>query len=337
MRYLIYGAGAIGGLLGGHLTAAGHDVTLVTRGAHREAMANRGLILRQRNGATETIRVHAVLPGEEKPPYDVVYVTLKAHQIEGSAEHIATLRARDGCFVFVQNGLPWWYFDRIDSPHAGTVLKTLDPAGKLARTFPTETIVGSVIFKPLDFIEPGVILHAHAPSDRLVIGEVDNTLTPRLEAIAADLGPAGLKTEISGDIRKAKWTKLLSNSVWNLLCAITQARTDQVATYPPTRALATAMMMETLAVARAAGAALDADPAQIVGDNAKRPARTISTLVDVRMGRQLEIDALNRSIIEMGELLGVPTPCLRNVGACAGLLDQCIVEQGVAIRPVPIR
>ena len=95
MRYLVYGAGAIGGLIGGLLTAAGHPVTVVTRGAHREAMAPRGLVIHERaTGRTDTIRVNAVLPGEESGPYDVVYVTLKAHQIAASAEHIASLRAR---------------------------------------------------------------------------------------------------------------------------------------------------------------------------------------------------------------------------------------------------
>ena len=323
MRYLIYGAGAVGGFIGGLLTAAGHNVTLVTRGAHREAMAARGLVLRERvSGHVETIAVDAVLPGEEKPPYDVVYVTLKSHQIAGSADHIASLCAKDGFYVFVQNGLPWWYFDRIASPHSGTRLKTLDPDGTLGRVFPVETIVGSVIFKPLDLVEPGTISHAHAASDRLVVGEVDNSITPRLETVAADLGPAGFRTEISNDIRKAKWTKLLSNSVWNPLCALTQARANQIASYPPSRDLAIAMMKETLAVATAAGATLDAKPEKIVDDMAKRTAPISSTLADVRAGRQLELDALSRAIIEIGQLTGVPTPCLKTVAACAGVLDN---------------
>ena len=72
MRMVVYGAGSIGGYLGGILTAAGHDVTLVTRGAQREALANRGLIIRGRvSGERGPIRCNAVLPGKEKPPYDV--------------------------------------------------------------------------------------------------------------------------------------------------------------------------------------------------------------------------------------------------------------------------
>jgi 2-dehydropantoate 2-reductase len=160
MRYLVYGAGTIGGLLGGLLAQAGHDVTLVARGAHRRAMAERGLIIHERaSGRTDTVAVRAVEPEAVQGTFDVVYVTLKAHQIAGSADAVAKLRADDGCFVFCQNGLPWWYFDGIDSPLAGTRLKTLDPDGALARTFPTQTIVGSLIFKPCEMPEPGTLSH----------------------------------------------------------------------------------------------------------------------------------------------------------------------------------
>ena len=87
MRMLVYGAGAIGSYLGAILTSAGHDVTLLTRGAQHEALSTRGLVLKGKlSGRPEPIRVHAIRPGEEKPPYDIVFVTLKAHQIAPSAE-----------------------------------------------------------------------------------------------------------------------------------------------------------------------------------------------------------------------------------------------------------
>lgn len=338
MRYLVYGAGTIGGLLGGLLSKAGHDVTLVTRGAHRQAMAERGLIIHEKaSGRIDTIAVKTIQPEAVQGTYDVVYVTLKAHQIAGSAEAIAKLRAEDGCFVFCQNGLPWWYFDRIESPHAGTRLKTLDPDGKLARIFPVQTIVGSLIFKPCDMVEPGTLSHTAAASDRLVIGEVDNALTPRMDSIAADMNGSGLKCEVSTDIRKSKWTKLLNNAVWNPLCALTQSGNNQVAKFGPTRELAAAMIAEAKAVAASVGIILDVDPQKTADDMAKRPPATSSTLADVRSGRQLELDALCRSVIEMAGLTGVPVPFLRAITACAGLLDQRIVEDGVYLRPMPVR
>ena len=337
MRMIIYGAGAIGGYLGGLLSAAGADVTLVGRGKHREVMADQGLKLDNRtNPRPDRIKVNAVLPGEEKPPYDVVFVTLKAHSVEANAERIAALRAQDGCFVILQNGLPWWYFDRIDSPYADRPLKTLDPNGTLARVLPSEHVLGGVIFKPIDMYEPGSLRFADAPSDRIVIGEVDNRASPRGEAIAKAVTPAGWNTEVSTDIRTTIWTKLVGNAVWNPLCAITQGAANDIASFPPTRDLAIAMMKEAAAVAASAGAKVSVNAEKAVADVSTRKSPISSTLADVRAGRQLELAALCWSIIEIGEITGVPTPHLRNVAACAGMLDRYIVNSKSAIRPESI-
>jgi ketopantoate reductase len=74
-----------------------------------------------------------------------------------------------------------------------------------------------------------------------------------------------------------------------------------------------------------------------VAEVASRPAMLSSTLGDVRAGRQLELAALDLAIIEMGELTGVPTPNLRAITACAGVLDERIVKDGIAVRPVSVR
>ena len=337
MRIIVYGAGAIGGYLGALLSAAGQDVTLVARGRHREVMAAEGLKLDDRtHPRPERIKVNAVPPGEEKPPYDVVFVTLKAHSVEANAERIAALRAKDGCLVILQNGLPWWYFDRIDSPYAGRALKTLDPNGTLARILPSEHVLGGVIFKPIDMYEPGALRFVDAPSDRIVIGEVDNRASPRGEAIARVVTPAGWKTEVTTDIRTTIWTKLVGNAVWNPLCAITQGAANDIAAFPPTRDLAIAMMKEAAAVAAAAGAKINVNAEKAVADVSTRKSPISSTLADVRAGRQLELAALCWSIIEIGEITGVPTPHLRNVAACAGMLDRYIVNSRSAIRPESI-
>ena len=338
MRMVIYGAGAVGGYLGGLLSAAGADVTLVGRGKHREVMATQGIKFDNKTTPRpERIKVRAVLPGEEKPPYDVVFVTLKAHHVEPNAERIAALRAKDGCVVILQNGLPWWYFDRIQSPYAGRPLRTLDPNGALARILPSEHVIGGVIFKPIDLYEPGALRFVDAPSDRIVIGEVDNRASARAAAISEAVTPAGWRTEVSTDIRTAIWTKLVGNAVWNPLCALTQSAANDIAAFAPTRDLAIAMMREAAAVAVAAGAKVSVDAEKAVAAVADRKSPISSTLADVRAGRQLELAALSWSIIEIGEICGVPTPSLRTVAACAGMLDRYIVTSGSAIRPESIR
>lgn len=335
MKILVYGSGAIGGYLGAILSAAGEDVTLVGRGAVYDAMASRGVILEgPKSGRPDPIKVRAVRPGEEKPPYDLIFVTLKAHQLAGAAQHVRALGGKDAIFVFPQNGIPWWNFDGIASKYQGTKLKTLDPDGVLSRTFESANIVGGVAFKPTDVPGPAHIKLADSPVDSLTIGEIDNRMSERLQAIANITSNAGWKGVPVADIRKVKWTKLLSNAVWNTLGVITQATPTEAASFAPTAALALAMTREVIALAGATGSPLDVDAARLVADVTKRVSLPTSTLQDVRAGRTLELDALINVLLEMGELTGVATPNLSVVAACANMVNQRIAMDRVAIKPV---
>jgi 2-dehydropantoate 2-reductase len=338
MRTLVYGAGAIGGFLGARLTHADEDVTLVARGAQYEALANRGVILEgPRSGLPAPVKVRVCKPGEEKGPYDVVFVTLKSQQIAAAAQHLRGLVAKDGVFVFPQNGLPWWYFQGIESKFKGAQLKSLDPDGVLARTFEPRMIIGGVSIKPADLVEPGRIRLPDAETDALVIGEIDNTKSARVQAIADMATRAGWTGRVTDDVRKAKWSKLLSNAVWNSLGAITQSTAREAAEFPGTRPLAVALMRELIAVAAAVGTTLDADPETVVDGVAKRASLPTSTLQDVRAGRPLEMDAIVNAVLELGQMTGVATPSLAVVAACVNLLNQRICDDRVAIRPVKVQ
>ncbi len=335
MKVLVYGAGAIGGYLGAILTASGEDVTLVARGAQYDALSSRGIRLEgPRSGRPDPIKVRVCKPGEENGPYDVVFVTLKSQQIADAAQHLRGLVAKDGVFVFPQNGIPWWYFDGIDSKYRGTQLKTVDPDGVLSRTFEPQMIIGGTALKPADMIASGHIKLPDAETDALVIGEIDNSVTPRVQEIAAMTTRAGWNGRVSEDVRKVKWTKLTGNAVWNSLGAITQSTGREVAEFPGTRPLAIALMREVIAVAEAVGTKLDADPEAVVSGVAKRVSLPTSTLQDVRAGRPLEMDAIVNVVLELGALTGVPTPSLNVVAACVNLLNQRICVDGVAIKPV---
>lgn len=337
MRILVYGAGAVGGFIGGILAAAGRDVTLVARGAHYEAMARRGLVLEgPRSGRPQPIPVRVCRPGEEQPPYDLVIVGLKSHQLAGAARHIAGLVARDGMILLGQNGLPFWYFQKIDSPLRGARIPSLDPDGTLAAAFPVDAIVGGVMNKPADLVEPGRIRLADQPGDRLVIGELDNRATPRLEAIKAAIEPAGWPVVVTTDIRAAKWRKLMSNAVFNPLGALTQSTARDIGEYEPTRRLARRMMDEVVAVAQSVGVTPEWTAERMMADVATRVGILSSTLQDARAGRALELDAILQAVIDVGRLTGVPTPYLEAAAACTGLLNERIVRDRVAIAPRPV-
>jgi 2-dehydropantoate 2-reductase len=338
MRILVFGAGAVGGYIGGILTAAGADVTLVARGAQHDALKQRGLVLEGKtSGRPEPIPVRVCRPGEERPPYDLVIVGLKSQQIAGAAAHMVKLLARDGMMLLGQNGLPYWYFEKLDSPLRGSRLESLDPGGALARTIPIDSVIGGVMNKPADLVEPGRIRLADQATDRLAIGELDNRVTPRLAAIKAVVEPAGWPVVVSDDIRAVKWRKLMPNGVFNPLAALTQSTHRQIGDYEPTRRIARMMIDEVLAVAASVGVKPDMNAGQMIGDVRKRVGILSSTLQDVRFGRELELDALINSVIDMGRLTGVPTPFLEVAAACAGLLNRRIVDDGVAFAPAAVR
>jgi len=338
VRILVFGAGAVGGYVGGVLTASGADVTLVARGAQHDALKQRGLILEGKtSGRPDPVRVRVCRPGEEKPPYDLIIVGLKSHQIAGAAAHMVKLLARDGMMLLGQNGLPYWYFEKLDSPLRGSRLASLDPDGALARTIPIDAVIGGVMNKPADLVEPGRIRLADQPTDRLAIGELDNRITPRLAAIKAVVEPGGWPVMVSDDIRAAKWRKLMSNGVFNPLAALTQSTHRQVGDFEPTRRIARWMIEEVLAVAASVGVKPDVNADQMIDDVRKRVGILSSTLQDVRFGRELELDALINSVIDVGRLTGVATPCLEIASACAGLLNRRIVDDGVAFAPATVR
>jgi 2-dehydropantoate 2-reductase len=334
MRILVYGAGTIGGYLSGILTAAGADVTAVARGAQYEALATQDLVLESaKTKRSISTRVRVCRQGEEKPPYDLIFITPKSHQLAAAARHIAGLRSPNGTIVLPQNGIPWWYFEKLDSPLRGTRLPSLDPEGELARAFPIDSLVGGVAYRPADRVKPGHIRYADQPTDRLVIGELDNQLTPRLAEIAGVIEAAGWPVTTTDDIRRFKWNKLMSNAVYNPLGALTQSTGLQLVLYPQTRRVSMDMLNEIFSVAQSVGVVPEMTPERMIEYGEKRVSLPSSTLQDVRTGRELELDALVTAVIDIARLTKTPVPTLETVAACIGMLNRRIVEDRIALAP----
>src|SRR5260221_2070629 len=135
MRICVFGAGAIGGHLAAKLAAAGHDVSVVARGAKLSAIRAKGVALREGMGAdARTIagRVRASDRPSELGAQDVVFVTTKATALAGLAPAVPALCDSGTMFVFVQNGIPWWYSMGLSNARPKPPdLSRLDPGGEL--------------------------------------------------------------------------------------------------------------------------------------------------------------------------------------------------------------
>ena len=153
MRICVVGAGAIGGLVAGWFARAGHELCLVARGAHLDALRVRGLALLS-DGKQETFR----LPASDDPSafgvQDAVFLCLKTPSIAAMLPRMKTLVGRDTVVVPAINGLPWWYFYREGGRFDGQPLACLDPAGALFDALDPRHILGCVVHAAAQVPEP---------------------------------------------------------------------------------------------------------------------------------------------------------------------------------------
>jgi 2-dehydropantoate 2-reductase len=322
MKICVVGAGAIGGFLAVRLAASGHDVSVVVRGANLAAVQVRGMTLINEDGTSQVQQMVASDKIADLPQQDVVVLAMKAHQLAPVAAEIPALFSGETIVVSMQNGIPWWYFQKHGGPHAGKVIEAVDPGGVIARSISADRVIGSLAYPACELIEPGVIKQIEG--NRFPLGEIDGADTPRVRALADAFRAAGFKTPVASDIRSEIWLKLWGNVSFNPISALTHATLQDICAYQPTRDLARAMMLEAQAVGTALGVAFKVDVERRINGAQAVGQHKTSMLQDVENGRQLELDALVKSVIELGQITGVATPAIIQIHALASLLARTL-------------
>ena len=314
MKICIFGAGAIGGYMAVMLKRGGADVSLIARGAHLDAIQQNGLRLIM-EGEEIVERMPASSDPREFGPQDYVVVALKAHQAWEAAEHMAPLLDPGTAVVTAQNGLPWWYFHGLGPQFANFRLDSVDPGSRQWKVIGPERVIGATVYPATEITEPGVIRHIYG--NQFGLGEPDRSDSERVKRLAAAMEAGGLKPRFYDDIRNDIWIKLWGNLCFNPISALTGATLDVVATAPGTRALARNMMLEGQAIGEKFGATFRVDVDRRIDGAAGVGAHRTSMLQDVDKGRPIELDALLKSVQEMGRLAGMATPFIDSVLALA--------------------
>jgi 2-dehydropantoate 2-reductase len=312
MRVGVVGAGAIGGYVAAHLALAGQRVTVVARGANLDAIRAGGITLIE-DGQTRVADVAAAPPGEAIGPQDLVIVAVKAHQLAAVAPACAALFGPDTPIVTMQNGIPYWYFSGLPGDIAGRTLDSVDPGGAIAAQIPSQRVIGCVVYPATELDAPGVVRHVEG--NRFPLGELDGATTPRIERVSQAFEAAGLKAPILANIRDEIWLKLWGNLVFNPVSALTRATLVDICRNPQTRALSAAMMAEAQAVGEKLGVHFRVSIERRMAGAERVGAHKTSMLQDLEAGRELEIDALLGSVVELGRLTDTPTPRLEAVYA----------------------
>jgi len=295
MKILVMGSGGVGGFYGGRLAHAGCDVTFVARGAHLEAMRERGLIIE--NEAQGDIRLPQVKVTDDPATaglVDLVLIAVKLWDTEAAAGAVKSNVGPNTAVLSLQNG----------------VIKDDILRGELGEA----AVIGGVGYVATHISRPGVILQTGA-MQRALIGEYDGRRTPRVEALLEALLRAGIQAEIVPDIQRTLWEKYtflvgLSATTTTMRMPIGPIRSNL-----QTRAFLLEVMKETVAVGRALGVAL---PANYAEDRLRFadsvPADMTSSMHhDLERGNRLEVEWLSGGVVQLGVKAGVQTPANRAV------------------------
>jgi 2-dehydropantoate 2-reductase len=293
-RIAVMGAGAVGCYYGAVLARAGHEVTLIGRPRHVEAVRRSGLRL-QTTDFDQQIQLNASTDPDAARGAQLVLFSVKSTDTEAAGKALAPHVGRDAAILTLQNGV--------------------DNAERLAATLGRE-VIPAVVYVAVEMAGDGHVRH-HGRGE-LVIGRGDAS-----EAIAAAFGAAGVRVEISDNVAGALWAKLIVNCAYNALSAITQLPYGRLVQNAGVPAIMDDLVDECLAVAQVAGVRVPGDMHEAVRRIAQTmPGQFSSTAQDLARQKKTEIEHLNGFVVRKGEALGVRTPVNRTLLALVKSLES---------------
>ncbi len=333
MKICVVGAGAIGGMMAARLAQSGHEISIIARGAHLEAIRSNGL--KYIEGDEELVVTDLVATAEmgEISDQDLVLLGVKAHQIEPIADKLMPMLSDTGVIVTLQNGIPWWYFQKLDGEYRDNIVRTVDPNGAIAAAVDPDRIIGCIAYPAATIDAPGVIRHIEG--NRYPVGELDGSESDRVKAICDAFVEAGFKSFVLPDIRSEIWLKLWGNLSFNPISALTHSTLVDICQFPQTRALAAQMMTEAQQIAEKLGASFRVSLDKRIDGAEKVGKHKTSMLQDLEAGKALEIDGMLGVVVELGEQTGTPTPAINTVFALVSLLNKTAQEEVIRIAGQP--
>lgn len=316
-KVAIVGAGAIGCLLTARLSATDAEVTLVARPASAKVIGRDGITMTTPAGETIHTAVNVTDDASSVGPQDIVLLCVKAHALTGALDTLAPLMGPETTVVPMINGIPWWYPLGQEEPLGSYRLQTVDPGGRLWDAIPSESLVGAVIWVSVE--GEGVGRIRHVDEQRFVFGDPFGRRTRAVEEVASLFNAADFEGVISTDIRSDIWVKLWGNLAFNPLSALTGSALGPLCADPGTRSVARTMMAEAKAIAEHFGVRFTTDIETRLNKAQSVGGYRTSMLQDMEAGRALEVDAIVRSVAELGALAGIATP---TIDAVASLVEM---------------
>ena len=285
MKILIVGTGGVGGYFGGRLAQAGHDVTFIARGAHKEAMEKDGLKVKSINGDFSVTKVNVTEKiGEAEEP-DLIIISVKAWQVKDIARQLTSVIGQNTMVLPLQNGVL--------------------ASDELKEFLPQKNVL-SGLCRIISKIEgPGKINHL-AVDPTIVFGECNNSKTDRVYALEKVFNESGFKGRVAKDIQADLWKKFISICVSAWL-AVTRSTYGEVREKPETRKVMRDLFDEVALLAHKKGVNIDSDfvDKTMAFIDTFPPESTSSLTRDVWEGKPSELEYQNGSVVKLADEIGL--------------------------------
>ena len=311
MKICIFGGGSIGGLLAVNLEKIGINVSVIARGQHLEVMKKNGLTLINSLGEETSFIVNCTDDPNSLGIQDYLFITIKSPALLPSLENLKPLVGKNTTIITCMNGIPHWYFHKLDNKYANYKITCLDADLLIDSILPPDNIVGSVVYPACEIVKPGTI--KHIAGNRFSLGEPDGSESDRLKFISEILKKAGFRAPIQKNIRDEIWLKLIGNLSFNPISALTGATLEQICNDQGTEAIVKEMMIEAKTIAEKLGAKINMSIEKRIDGARKVGAHKTSMLQDIEAGKPIEIDSIIVAVRELGELTNSPTPNINTI------------------------
>lgn len=290
MKIAIIGAGAMGCLYGGKLSAVPDNKVylLDVWKEHVNAINKDGLYMEENGELFNYENLTAATDAQTVGVVDLAIIFVKSTLTKQAVETNKAVFGENTVALTLQNGM-------------GNVERICSEIG-------TEKVIAGTTAHGATMLGPGKM--RHAGQGKTVIGELSGETSERIKKIATVFDEAGLQVEISENVMGLVWDKLLVNVGINALTAITRLTNGELLLYPEIEELLEDAVKEGVVVANAKGIVLGfADPVAHTKDVCKATAANKSSMLqDILNHKRTEIDMINGSIVTEGKNLGIATP-----------------------------
>jgi 2-dehydropantoate 2-reductase len=288
MRVLVMGTGGVGGYFGALLGRAGHDLRVIARGAHLDALQTHGLSIETVAEDDFTVPVHALPAPEPDHKVDLVIVSVKSYDLD---EAIAKFRPAVGPDTTVL-----------------TLLNGVESGERLSQVFGPERVLDGVVYIESFIKSPGVIAQVGGPR-RAVFGNRNGPNGDREQRFFHDFLAAGWQVELAENVVNSLWSKYAYLGPYAAFNTVTGLDSAQLCKSPECESLMQRMVEEYIAVGNTEGAAFGSDAVEFIIDRYRNPLVGQTSMYRDRLGgRRIEADALVGAVVRRGTLAGVPTP-----------------------------